>query len=943
MIKKLKQPKFYIISTLVLVSLVVSLLFPQSTVKAEDDIVNSQGNIQINSINPISITAGDSLSLSGNAHGGDGVQYSACEYVPTEAKHKFWAWPLTSPKYSIDGGAKTNFSWTQNQAGQSHVNCLPANDGHTDSTLYLYNYNFTIPGSATAGLSNGTHTARVFATDPNFGVQSANISFTVTGAPDDGDGLTPRYTLACTPAERNIEQGESTWYTVTVQGYEGYTDTVEDFDVAGVPPGATTNFSRDSVQIDAINNIATLTLSVDTASNTPEGQYLLGVGAYDGSANSQCEPVYLNVGEVSGPPPPPGDPIPSGNIKCANSVGLETDGPCTVEPGGSTDISWSTMNTDSCDSVAVKTSSFGAAVWTGNSGNESTGVMTQNKTYILSCEQGGLGSLLDSVQVNVMSGNIQLSEDDINYSDSLTVTPGTLIYIQWSSVGATSCSVSPGGWSGTSGKQTRIANVQKKYTLTCTGPGDASLTDEATVYMSGPDISLTCVSLSKSVVAGQSTVFDTSLVYSGGFNSPVLVEIISGLPSGATSSPVTVTPPATIGSVPVSTTPTTSLGTSVLTFRATGGGKTDTCTSQLTVTGTGPVLDSLVLTPETSIIDIAETVTYNTVAWYTNGTDVDVTLNPATTFASSDKAVASMAGHIATGEGDGTTTITAQYTEGAITVADTASLQVGADSGVSASLYCPAGSTQKVCSDVPSGTGVSLGWTSSGADDCSVDPALVPPASGTSGSAPTGNLSGPQTYQYTLICTGGGKGISATDTATVIVNGPSSSLIQSDKDITHINGKDLVTLGLPLPEACSAGTDTVGNVTFKEGDIITFRICIKNSGAAAATSITLADQMTNLTEPTNFLYQDAPIAYDYDPTTGTIGFTIPGSIGSGSTASLTFDAKVTKPTGSSSFTLYRFQNRAVIDTAEGGDHTVTTPLYLFYAGTRVPSKEEVAP
>lgn len=927
-------------------SLLVSLVFPPSSVQAEDDIVNSPGSLQINSINPISITAGDSLTVSGNAHGGDGVQYSACEYVPSEAKHKFWTYPLTSPKYSIDGGTKTGFSWTQTQAGQSHVQCLPANDGHTDSTIYLYTYNFTIPGSATAGLSNGSHTVRVSATDPNFGVQSANITFTVTGG-SGGGPEEPRFTLDCTPIERNIEQGASTWYTVTVQGYDGYIGTVGDFEAAGVPPGATDDFSVDSVDIDTTNNItATLTYSIDTAVTTPEGQYLLVLGAYDGLASSQCN-VYLNVGEAGGGEPPVGDPVPSGNIKCANAVGLETDGPCTVEPGGSTDISWSTLNTDTCDSVGVKTSSFGSYVWTGNSGNESTGVLTGDKTYILSCEQGGFGTLLDSVQVKVMSGNIQLSEDNISFTDSLTVTPGTLIYIQWSSVGATSCTVAPGGWSGTSGNQTRVANVQKTYTLTCNGAGGASLTDQATVYMAGPDISLTCTSISKSVAAGQSTVFDISLAYSGGFNSPVSVEITSGLPSGATSSPVTVTPPATIGSVPVSTTTTTPQGTSVLTFTATGGGKTDTCTSQLIVTPPdgAPVLDSLVLTPETSIIDISETVTYNAVAWYTDGTDVNVTLNPATQFASSDKSIASMSGHIATGEGDGTATITAQYTEGAITVADTASLQVGAASGVSASLFCPAGSTQKVCT-INSGSSIQLGWQSSGADDCSTDPALVPPASGTSGAASTGNLSGPQTIQYTLTCTGGGKGISATDTATVIVSGPGSSLVESDKDITYINGKSLVDLGLPAPSACSAGTDSVGNVTFKEGDIITFRICIKNSGDATATSITLADQMTNLAEPAtgfNVLYQGAPIAYVYDPDTGTIDFTIPGSIAAGNSTTLTFDAKVTKPTGSSSFTLYRFQNRAVIDTAESTDHTVTTPLYLFYAGTRVPSKEEVAP
>lgn len=639
---------------------------------------------------------------------------------------------------------------------------------------------------------------------------------------------------------------------------------------------------------------------------------------------------------------------PTGEIKCVNNSGFEVNGPCTIASGSATYISWTTENADNCEVGTTGSLGSGTTLWTGTAGYESTGSLTQTVNYALTCDTdgSGLGIVMDSVTVNVVSGQIQVSTDNVTYADSVTVVPGTLVYIKWSSQNAQNCSVAPGGWTGTSGTQSRNISVQRTYTLTCTY-ADVSVTDQAIVYMSEPDFTFTCTSLSKSVAAGQSTVFDTSLAYTGGFSSPVTVTITSGLPSGATSTPATVTPPATVGSVPVQTVVTTPQGTSNLTFTAIGGGQTHTCTSQLIITPPdgAPVLDSLVLTPPISIIDIAETVTYNAVAWYTDGTDVDVTLNPATQFASSDKSIASMSGHIATGEGDGTSTITAQYTEGAITVADTASLQVGAASGVSASLYCPAGSTQKVCT-INSGSSIQLGWQSSGADDCSTDPALVPPASGTSGASSTGNLSGPQTIQYTLTCTGGGKGISATDTATVIVSGPGSSLVESDKDITYINGKSLVDLGLPAPSACSAGTDSVGNVTFKDGDIITFRICIKNSGAAAATSITLADQMTNLTEPAtgfNVLYQGAPIAYDYDPATGTIDFTIPGSIGSGSTATLTFDAKVTKPTGSSSFTLYRFQNRAVIDTAESSDHTVTTPLYLFYAGTRVPSKEEVAP
>ncbi len=635
---------------------------------------------------------------------------------------------------------------------------------------------------------------------------------------------------------------------------------------------------------------------------------------------------------------------PAGDIKCRNSAGIDVDGPCTLNSGEETTISWASIGADNCE---VASTGFPRTVfWDGTFGSRLTGPLTNTITYALTCEgSSGLGTIVDSVTVNVLSAQIQVSTNNVNYYDSITVAPGTPVYIKWTSTGATSCSVSPGGWSGTSGTQSRNVNDQRTYTLTCTKSG-ASVTDQATVYMSGADFALTCTTLSKSVIAGQSTVFDTTLGYTNGFNLPVSIAITSGLPAGATSTTTTVTPPATVGSVPVQTIATTPAGSSVLTFTATGGGKVHTCTSQLTVTGPGPQLDHIDLLPETSVIAVGGQRLYTTTAWYTNGSWVSVTSNPATLYESSDKDVAQMTGNRADGLADGNITVTAQYTEGGITVADSADLEVGDGNtgGISASLFCPAGSTQKVCSGVPSGTSVSLGWTSSGATSCSTSPVLVPPAAATSGSASTGNLSGPQSITYTLTCEGD-KGAVATDTATVIVGGSGSSFVQSDKDITHINGKSLSDLGLPSPSACSGGTDSVGSITFKDGDILTFRVCIKNSGSAAASGITINDQLTNLGQPTagfNAKYQGAPITPTYNATTGALDFTIPGSIAAGATGTLTFDAQIKKPAGSSPFTLYRFQNRAAIRSG-GGDHTVTTPLYLFYAGSKVPSKEEVAP
>jgi hypothetical protein len=87
-------------------------------------------------------------------------------------------------------------------------------------------------------------------------------------------------------------------------------------------------------------------------------------------------------------------------------------------------------------------------------------------------------------------------------ADCITVAAGSNVNITWSSTNATSCSISPTGWTGTSGNQNQTA-VARTYTETCL-PGPA--TDSITVQVAAPtNFTLTVIK------AGQGTVKGTSV------------------------------------------------------------------------------------------------------------------------------------------------------------------------------------------------------------------------------------------------------------------------------------------------------------------------------------------------------------------------------------------------------------------------------------------------
>ncbi len=166
-----------------------------------------------------------------------------------------------------------------------------------------------------------------------------------------------------------------------------------------------------------------------------------------------------------------------------NSVGVTIAGPgasvsCnpdSVGYNGSSTISWSSSNANSC--------SVAPTGWSGTSGSQSTGPLTSDQTYTVTCN--GNGSYSISCPVHVIGPAVNMSADPstIDYGQSSTLS--------WSSSNAVSCTAS-GDWSGdknlSGSDSTDNVSPQAKYqpgthtyTLTCSGNGSGSASAQLVV------------------------------------------------------------------------------------------------------------------------------------------------------------------------------------------------------------------------------------------------------------------------------------------------------------------------------------------------------------------------------------------------------------------------------------------------------------------------------
>ncbi len=155
-------------------------------------------------------------------------------------------------------------------------------------------------GSQTGGLSRwGDYTSMAIdpADDCTFWYdnqyQPANGSFNWTtrlasfSFPSCGS-TAPDFTVAATPSSQSVVQGSSTTYNTTVTAVNNFARTVN-FNVSGLPPGATGSFNPTSVA-----NSGSSTLTVLTASTTSTGTYPLTISGTSGTTTHSTN-VSLTV------------------------------------------------------------------------------------------------------------------------------------------------------------------------------------------------------------------------------------------------------------------------------------------------------------------------------------------------------------------------------------------------------------------------------------------------------------------------------------------------------------------------------------------------------------------------------------------------------------------------------------------------------------------------
>ncbi|MEK7567368.1 MAG: Hint domain-containing homing endonuclease [Patescibacteria group bacterium] len=165
----------------------------------------------------------------------------------------------------------------------------------------------------------------------------------------------------------------------------------------------------------------------------------------------------------------------------APTINSFTATPSSIAYNSASTLDWSSTDTTGCTA---------SGAWSGAkavSGSQSTGNLTSNQTYTLTCTGPGGTTAPSNVTVTVGPPPASISSfytDPISYG-----VPNTLY---WSSSNATYCTAS-GSWSGTKatgGSEGYTPNYSETYGLTCTGPGGTS--PLSTVYTGDPPPNTKC-------------------------------------------------------------------------------------------------------------------------------------------------------------------------------------------------------------------------------------------------------------------------------------------------------------------------------------------------------------------------------------------------------------------------------------------------------------------
>ncbi len=157
----------------------------------------------------------------------------------------------------------------------------------------------------------------------------------------------------------------------------------------------------------------------------------------------------------------------------------------SVPSGGSSTISWTSINTTSCNA--------GAGNGTGTTGSFDTGALTVATSYTVTCT-GANGEASNNINITISGTNNNGGGGGTATLPKVTITPsftsiasGSSVTISWTSVNTTSCDAGTGNGTGVSGSfDTGSLTSSTSYTVTCIGPdGSNSATSNINISTGG--------------------------------------------------------------------------------------------------------------------------------------------------------------------------------------------------------------------------------------------------------------------------------------------------------------------------------------------------------------------------------------------------------------------------------------------------------------------------
>ncbi len=639
-------------------------------------------------------------------------------------------------------------------------------------------------------------------------------------------------------------------------------------------------------------------------------------------------------------------PGPYGIITCNGS---DT---CTIPYNTAATIAWSSNQATSC--------SITPSGWTGTSGSRSTGNLTSDQTYTINCSGAGGAMTPHTATVTVSPPPLPTGTITCNGASSCTIAYNSAATIAWTTSAATSCTVTPSNWSGTSGSvSTGNLISTTTYTANCSGPGGNATIGSVVVTVSPPP-----------PVTG-------NILCNGGGNCSINYNTSATISwSSANATSCSVAPNSWTGLSGSQSTGNLTY-TTVYTLSCTGPAGPLSPQPSVTVT----VLTDFTLncTPMTTAIALGDTTSFQlavtrqgigTVTFAAPTFSPNNANNPSNSYVNNPNASGSgvTSSVISTTMG---TTLAAPYVitfsasaagaTGTVTHTCTVNLYISATPPVQPTNIV---ASNQVCETVDltwdkgagttpagyrvyrrtQGTGTATdSWNRVGSD--------IPTTGATSYSYHDGGpllVHGSNYYAVSSYDVNNLESAKANASPSSIVPrycGP--SLTASDIDLTQVAGH--ITKSF-TGQACSGTSEVASlpaNSLFSPNDTVTFTLNICNSGTQDMTGIVAHITAANLTNY-SMLVQPSPAgcatitnlsSTAMDFTVNTLTAPPLGVIATSCT--ITYRATVTLPPGVSN-QYQRFQSVADV-TADGGlsDHIVT-PTYLFGTGQNQPNRNETS-